>query len=65
MTYEEAKDACMAEDMIIWLPDNLVEQNEAAKGLEEKGLLAAGDEVWLRLSFDEGNDSFIILYYAA
>lgn len=55
MTYEEAKDACLAEDMIIWLPDNLVEQNEAAKGLEEKGLLAAGDEVWLRLSFDEGN----------
>ena len=57
MTYEEAKEACMAEDMIIWQPDNLVEQNEVAQALDDQGLLADGDEVWLRLSFDEGNDS--------
>ena len=57
MTYEEAKEACMAEDMIIWQPDDPVEQNEVAKTLDDQGLLAAGDEVWLRLSFDEGNDS--------
>jgi len=54
MTYEDAKQACMDEDMIIWLPDNLVEQNEVAKSLDERGLLEAGDEVWLRLTFDEG-----------
>ena len=57
MTYEDAREACMAEDMIIWLPDNLVEQNEVAKALQDQGLLEAGDEVWLRLTFDEGNDS--------
>ena len=57
MTYEDAKQACMDEDMIIWLPDNLVEQNEVAKALDDRGLLEAGDEVWLRLTFDEGNDS--------
>ena len=57
MTYEDAKQACMDEDMIIWLPDNLVEQNEVAKLLDERGLLEAGDEIWLRLTFDEGNDS--------
>jgi len=55
MTYEEAKEACMAEDMIIWQPDNLVEQNEVAQALDDQGLLADGDEVWLRLSFDEGD----------
>lgn len=54
MTYEDAREACMAEDMIIWLPDNLVEQNEVAKALQDQGLLEAGDEVWLRLTFDEG-----------
>lgn len=55
MTYADAKAACAAKDMIIWQPDNLVEQNEAAKALQAKGLLAAGDEVWLRLTFEEGN----------
>ena len=63
MTYEDAREACMAEDMIIWLPDNLVEQNEVAKALQDQGLLEAGDEVWLRLTFDEGNDSCHHLNY--
>ena len=65
MTYEAAREACMAEDIIIWLPDNIVEQNEVAQALEDQGLLEAGDEVWLRLTFDEGNDLclYMISYY--
>jgi len=50
MTYAEGKAACAAKDMIIWMPDNVVEQNTIATDLN----LAPDDEVWLRLSFADG-----------
>merc|ERR1712131_307597 len=48
MTYSAAKQACADEDMIIWMPDNLVDQNKLAKELN----FQPGDEVWLRLTFE-------------
>ena len=44
MTYEEGKAACTAEDMILWMPDNLVDQNKVAASMG----LGDNAEVWLR-----------------
>ena len=44
MTYEEGKAACAAEDMILWMPDNLVDQNKVAAKMG----LGDNAEVWLR-----------------